>query len=353
MKRKRSVSRKPYKRTKVLKKRKKTKRKMTRAASKSIKNIVRRQLECDFNKSVFERNYHFMAVPLVDPGKQFQFSAGIANAGGPTFGTTTQNFNFRVLSPEKLLDAASVLYNAKDSTAGSFTTTGNFRTEKTSANFHYASATYTLTNMTDAEFVFEMMECENRLTSNNTVITIFNEAIGRTEWKGTEPVRTDFGVSPTQFAWFKEKYKVDKQMKFVLKPGQSKKFYYRFAGCIDFNKYSNGVDSVFGSCKGFKELYFNCYPTETINYNIDGTTPANSVGYPNRTVVNSNTNRGLIVEVNEVYKVQQPDETADANEGNFRCLHNYVMPKQEGPNSGVAQIFTSMPNINTILNPVV
>ena len=336
----------PYKGKKPMKRTKKRKRGLTRKTSKKIKSIVKRQLECDFNKSVFERNYHFQRDMQVNPGKQRYIYNGNPNPTGPSFGQSAfGNFNLRILCPDKLLDAASVLYNGKDSTAGAGATTNNFDPEKTSANFHYASATYTMTNITDIEFEVRMFEFENRLTQNNDATLEFIDALTKTAWVGTQPTVTDFGTYPTQFSTFKEKFKTTKQQKFVLKPGQKKTFFYKFSGCVDFKKYMVDNVSVYPSCRGFKEINFICVPTETLNYNVDPTDPTGATGvtYPNRTAPIQSPARCFAFEVNEVYKVQQPDETNDANEGNFRCLHNYVMPLETEGAGNIIQKYTSMP----------
>jgi len=346
----------PYKKkAKASKRTKKRKRGLTRRTSKKIKSIVKRQLECDFNKSVFERNYHFQVTPFVEPGKQFYFNRGEANPTGPTFGVNDLNFNLRPLSPDKLLDAASVLYNGKDSKVGPFTFTGNFDVEKTSANIHYSSATYTLTNITDVEFVVHFFEFESRRNKSGDALGTFDDAIAKTAWVGDEPTNSTFGTYPTQFEVFKESYKTTKQKKFVLKPGQKKKFFYKFSGCVDFRKYMANNITVYSTARGFKEINFICYPTETLNFNVDPSDPtgATGVSYPNRTAPIVSPGRCLAVEVNEVYKIQQPDETADANEGNFRCLHNYTMPLETEGNGNIIQKFTSMANIESNLAPVV
>ena len=346
----------PYnKKRRAGKRTKKRKRGLTRKTSKKIKSIVKRQLECDFNKSVFERNYHFQVTPQVNPGKQFYFNAGDPNVVGPAFGVSGLNFNFRVLSPRKLLDAVSVLYNGKDSTVGASQPIGSFDVEKTSANFHYASATYTITNITDVEYEFHMFEFENRRSFSGVALDVFDEAMTKTAWVGTEPTSDDFGTYPTQFDFFKERYKTTKQLKFVLKPGQKKRLYYKFSGCIDFKKFMIDADSMYASCRGFKELNFICYPTEALNFNVDAADPtgATGVSYPNRLAPRVSPGRCFAVEVNEVYKVQQPDETEDSKEGNFRCLHNYVMPLETGGNANNIQKFASNPNLIEILAPAV
>jgi len=344
----------PYKKKpKASKRTKKRKRGLTRRTSKKIKSIVKRQLECDFNKSVLERNYHFQNTPFVEPGKQFYFNEGEANPTGATFGVTGANFNFRPLSPDKLLDAVSVLYNGKDSKVGAATTAGNFDPEKTSANIQYASCTYTLTNITDVEYVIHMYEFESRRNKSGDALGTFDDAITKTAWVGDEPTNSTFGTYPTQFDVFKESYKTSKQQKFVLKPGQKKKLFYKFSGCIDFRKYMVNNISVWTTGRGFKEINFICYPTETLNFNVDGTDPTVGVSYPNRTAPIISPGRCFAVEVNEVYKIQQPDETADANEGNFRCLHNYTMPLESEGNGNIIQKFTSMTNLESNLRPVV
>lgn len=323
-----------------------------RKATKKIKSIVKRQLECDFNKSVFERNYHFEKSPFVAPGKQFWLFDGNPNdAVEPNFGFDGTNFNFRILSPEKLLDAASVLYNNKSKDLGATSITNNFNPEKTSANFHYASATYTITNCTDVEYEFLLFEGKSKTTGPNDLRDNFILGVQNSSWVGGEPFTTDFGVYPTQFSRTKELYSFKRQ-KFVLKPGQKKKLYYKFSGCVDFRKYaSTTAGAVLPVGRGFKELNIACYPTETVTYRIDAVTPENGVTYPNRSATEQSPSRCIAVEVNEVYKVQQPDETKDDYEGNFRCLHNYTMEAPSG--SLTIQKYASNPNIIENITPLI
>lgn len=339
--------RRPYKKPKGTGKKRKAHN--TRKSTKRIKNIVKRQLECDFNKSVFERNYHFIVDPRVEPGKQFVISQGNIEPGD--FGSSGLNFNFRILDPARLLDAASVLYNGKSVAFGPQNGVGSgfFNSEKTSVNFHYASQTIHMTNITDVEYEFHMYEGVQKRSQGTSMKQAWDFALTKQAWVGTEPTSSDFGTTPTQNPGFKDNFNVKKQMKFKLKPGEKRTFYYKFSGCVDFKKYSSGSNSVYAHNNGFRELMFICYPTEALNFLIPNPSlPDTGTCYANRISLFNSKKRAIAFEFNEVYKVQQPDETVDTYEGNFRCLHNVV----QAPEVGSEQIhkIVSVPNLYETTN---
>lgn len=327
----------------VLRRKKQKKRytKKSRKDTKKIKNIVKRQLECDFNKGVFERNI-LMNYPTksVIAGQQDIITYGLVDS--PTgYGSLTNNLRLTGLCPYKFIDAASVLYNGKSSTLGPGSAVGNFDPDKTSVNVIYSSQKLTITNLSDYTYDVHMLEAKARQNNDDANMVIaWSDAIANTQWKGgITPTQIYQGMFPTQLSRWGEKWSVVQQKKFQMKPGDKRSFFQKWSGCVDFVKYANGT-AVSRTNRGFSQYMFVYTPIVTNNHK-PGATYENAV---NR-ITGDESDQVFAIEINEVYKIQQPDETLDANEGNFRAIHNHH-PVTQGSLTAVKTVFQGMPNIN-------
>jgi len=345
----------------------KRKRVTKKAFNKKVKAVLKRQMECDFNKGVLELNYQSIYTPKCDPGKQLVISGGTYNDGDPVPGETNpwaggnSQWGFNPLSPERLLDAVSKLYNAKDINSRPSDNLGNFDCSKASANFIYASWKMTMTNLTEVKWDVICYKLTMKDQNNNVATTIFEEAIDRCSWVGAAASRTDYGMTPGQFKYFTDKYKMETE-KFTLLPGGQKSFFEKWSGCIEFSRFKTTINDqqvVYRYAKGFKQYMFVMKPGINITYAIpDVVTPEYEGGcQAYHSTFNASKTHAIAFDVNEVYKVQQPDETADSLEGNKRAIYNVPLRvltgSGQGVTSGVTTQFLSNPNIYKGENPLI
>lgn len=345
-----SLKKKPF-----TKKRKRvTKAKISRKRSKAIKGIVKRVIECDFNHSTYQKSYGQIVNPTgasnVSSGLPVTHSVhtnGVRNDVNGATGTPTSTFNlsFTPFNIYRLLDAASVLYNGKTPSMLIDSLTNSFEPKGLTVNFQYCSYKIHLRNVTTAPIEIEIQELSRKVGSNNTAYEIWQEAAKSVVWKGTAANALTYNTRPQQYEKFNHMMKTIKCDKIVMLPGASKTLFYKFEKtCVDFNKYLDAADPpvLYKYPKGIgRELMIISNPMPTVTYDNISTPTLGYCGIG----ASLSKRYGLVVVVDEFYKIQQPDETIDTNEGNFRAVFNDF----ESPVECVYQQHTNqlMPNIFT------
>lgn len=290
-----------------------TKRKpMSMKMRKQVKAIAQNVVNCSENYSLYEKNY----------GGNFD----VANTGNGQYVTSSlsdndvQNYpgkGLHMFTPRKFLDAASVLYNAKAMAQNHDIATNNFDVKDLKIDVLYASYKLTLKNITDVPFEVELYEFESKRNTFVDVQQYVSNSVAKTSWITTTPTLGAYGIKPTMFPSVKGSYNV-KRNKFVLLPSQTKTFFYKWKGCLEMKKFlelqGSDYELSYMSPKVGRELMMICHPHLSLAYNNDTT----SVGHQCFNVKG----KSIVAEVNEVFKILQPDDTLDANEGQKRALFN-------------------------------
>lgn len=290
-----------------------TKRKrMSTKLRKQVKAIAQNVVNCSENYALYEKNY----------GGNFD----VANTGNNQYVTASlsdndvQNYpgkGLHMFTPRKFLDAASILFNGKAMGQNHEVTTNNFDVKDLKIDVLYASYKLTLKNITDIPFEVELYEFESKRNTFTDVSQYVANAIAKTEWVTTTPTLGAYGIKPTMFPSVKGSYHV-KRNKFVLLPTQTKTFFYKWKGCLEMKKYlelqGSDYELSYMSPKVGRELMMICHPHLSLGYNAGTTT----VGHQCFNVKG----KSIVAEVNEVFKILQPDDTLDANEGQKRALFN-------------------------------
>lgn len=308
-----------------------SKAKISRKRSKAIKGIVKRVIECDFNHSTYQKSYGQLFSPNAtpntvsgDPVNHTVHTNGNRDDTNGATGTPTSTFNlsFTPFNIYRLLDAASVLYNGKTPSMLIDSATGSFEPKGLTVNFQYCSYKMTLRNVTSSPIEVEIQELVRKVGSNNTAYEIWQEAARSVEWRGTAATALTYNTRPQQYEKFNHMMKTIKCDKLTMLSGASKTLFFKFEKtCVDFNKYLDAADPpvLYKYPKGIgRELMIITSPLPTISHNSTGSATKSycSIG------AQETKKQGMVVVVEEFYKIQQPDETIDANEGNFRAVFN-------------------------------
>lgn len=293
---------------------------LSKKQSQSVKGIVKRQLECDFNHGIYERNVVGVVNPVVDG--DFQYVADHAQRqGGNADPFTEYSMRFTPFNAKRLWDAASVLYNGKTRSVKIEDPVNNFDIKGLAVNFTYCSYKLRMRNYTNVIYDVEMIEFWRRGNGETSAKDEWNKSIESTEWVGgsTPGGAAVNGMRPQMFERMKGLYHM-KSSYFTLNPGQEHDIFKTFKGCVDFTKVANddGTSILSFNRKVGTELIFIYRPKLSIAWDTTDLTRA-SIGHMTG---NDDVRNGVLIEVNEVFKCQQPDATFDENEGNNRCILN-------------------------------
>lgn len=315
-------------------KRKRTK--ITRKNSKKIKSIVKRVIECDYNYGIYDKRWVCLMKQTATLNGDSQT---VTTVGGRTDGSANPQpiqlpaYQFCAFTPKKFLDAASILYSGKavnlDWTQPQI---GGLPFTNLKLNVHYASVVFEVKNVTRNKQHYEIFECTPR---QNLVgidcVRVFEDSVNSETWVGGVPGVTRLGMRPTQFEKFKTKYSV-KSMNKVLNPGEKFTMVRTWKGCIDYNKLLtlDATPTLCDFARGMtKEFMFVVKPEVKIGNSIDAAANIKKVGFYDLSTGLS-TYEGTTVNVSEYYKIQQPDETADTQEGMKRCFQTFVEAEPTG-----------------------
>lgn len=220
----------------------------------------------------------------------------------------------------KLMDAASVCYNGKSTATGWPTVTNNFNANL-ETRFLYASASLEMKNMTTEPFDVTVHECTCRKNTNTTPVSAFNEVVADTAgsnpsltlYNASNNMRVESGVKfPSDYKpadWsFKSKKYIQVMPGQVITWNMVKKDFN-----VDFNKLIDPALGVTVYTKGSVQVLFEFTPRVATFSKSAATT---------NLAVNSGGIRSQDVDVTfaitqkEFYKLDQPGNTVDANEGN-------------------------------------
>lgn len=349
-----------YRRKKMAMKRRR--RNVKQRRTKAIKGVVKRILQCQENIGLYTKEYMHQFSPIVDTANyQVVFDAGqINDANSNNNGIndpTNGALKFSPFTAQKLLDAVSVLYNGKTKGLNYNATTGstpppnekNFATKDLKVEFTYCSFELLMKNNSECVYDIEVYFGKPKMDLADSLQGRWNANIGNVAWLQGSPTINTINQTPGMIPSLKQEYDIQKTV-FRFHPGDSRRFFTKFRGCVDFSKHLRGNEAELQNyMKGISQSWmFVVKPMESSNqYTV---TP----GTDQAVLVSRQTNAPrkldcLIFETREVYKLMEPDGTDDQYQGNHRVFYvNY--PQKNGDSirqivrtSPVAQPFSGHP----------
>ena len=291
----------------------------SRALTKRITGTVKRVIACDFNSSLFEKRLGGIINVVTRDNSQI-----IANDCGNDDQPGNAGQGFIAWSPKQFMDAVSCLYNGKTMNNNFAVNQDNFESKNFKINVQYASKEFTWKNITNNVLHIEVVEATSRRNGDDFFYNSWGQSIGTVNWKGTVPSQITYGMRPQELKNMKSKYSM-KSKNIILHPGESFKIFDTWKGCVDFNRYAkeNGEIGFFG--KGLTKEW--CL---IIKHEMKvGSNPANTFTFAGRWTANNDKRNALVCDIKSVFKIQQPDETLDINEGNFRYIQNFYENLQQ------------------------
>jgi len=292
--------------------------------AKRVRAVVSRTVPHGIYRKV---EYGELCMPDVLPATAFSNKAifGTKKKNAYT-GTHTETFGKMVFfNYLKLMDAASVCYNGKSTATAWNVVTGNFPVNL-ETRFQYASASLEMKNMTTEPFDVTVHECTAKKNTNSTPLTAFNEVLSDTV--GSNPTLTLYNDANNMRVESAVKFPSDykpadwsfKSKKYIqVMPGQTiswsmvKKDFN-----VDFNKLIDpGLGLVMYS-KGSVQVLFEFTPRVATYSKSSATT---NLAVNSGAVSGQNIDVTFAITQKEFYKLDQPGQTADANEGNKVYLY--------------------------------
>lgn len=313
---------------KSFKKTRETKNKKTVAA------IVQRTLDKNTTINVYRKNYCMdQKVEYNRPDLQLYIVGGRRNDAN-TAPFTEKALQFTPISVEKILDAASILWNGKTVSIDSSIETGNFDLSKTSVHVQYASWKLELRNFSPVALDIEVIEVTNKDTYNsdnffknmqlevgqNNIVAynyntpgLFVDSASDNQWAITKGLKfTDVTGLEDSYKW-----KVVKRKRLLHGAGMKIKYTINDKK-VDLSQYVHGSGLLADYCRGDKQLLLKVTPVLHAMYNDAAEAallPLNATFQTLNSVFN-----GLIMHCSEVFKIAQPSNTTDANEGHRTIL---------------------------------
>lgn len=323
----------------------KRRRRLAKRSRKQIKNVVKRVLQCGENVGLYTKDYLHQYSPIVGAADlQVVFDAGQvndANASG-TGGNnkladpTNEALKFSPFSGRKMLDAVSVLYNGKpkglnfaatDATPPSIIdpSTRNFEMKDLKVDFLYCSYELNMINNSQTVYDVELYFGRPKMDMNDSLQGRWNSNKDNVAWLSGAPEITHINNTPGVIPALKGEYDFRKVM-FRFQPGDSKRFFTKFKGCVDFAKHLRGNGELQNYMKGVTQSWMFIVKPVVSSHVDAGST---EVEITRATMDNVKPDTWLF-ETKEVYKMMEPDGTVDDYQGNHREYFTYYPKGIEG-----------------------
>lgn len=285
-------------------------RKYSKAVKKVIKGTVENVLQCKLARGSYTKLYSMeRAVVNTTANKQLVWANG-ERGGANADPYSTSALFFNPFHMERLLDAASVLYNGKTKSLKYETTTNNFANEgkKLNVDFTYCSYTLTMKNTHRCAVVIELYKGTPKSDHDNDLYSDWAAGYSAQPWEQTAPDPTTYGQTMTNNPQVKDSWKI-KHQRIYLAPGASKTIYTTWKGCIDFDRFKSGGVLVQHG-KGISQNWV--FVVKPVLGMEQATNPTGTAGQTN----GATTFEGVVFLCKEVYKCLQPDLCAESSEGN-------------------------------------
>lgn len=227
---------------------------------------------------------------------------------------------FRLFSPSRILDVASVLYNGKTATEDWQLTTTNFPVQGLKVFVKYQSASITCRNNSCQTKEIDWYECIPKANVISTALADFTATLSReiADGKLNAVTTKTYGVGPSLTRNFGTVWKYNKKT-MVLAPGQTATIFikgpsmytYDWEMFHDIESHANISDYV----KGITVDIFGILRNIDLTNTADSTTLATSAQIGHNQGIWGVTNfqkEGVIVEIKHSYVINAPDMTAEA-----------------------------------------
>jgi hypothetical protein len=297
------------------------------SVKKALKQIVKNEIHCAATVSVLTKKYSGNVDMQTSNDRVDRVFTNSNRAGGNDTGFAEFDMQWTPYNTKRLLDAASVLYNGKTPAVKISGT--NFDYKLLQADFLYASYKIVFINHQNVPIEMDMYEVTYKSNSNTAFLDAAKQGLSQQKFvTGGDPTFTvvgttnfgyimDLGLEFTMIESLSKSFAIKKLKTKKLLPGKTASYFSKMpASCCDFSKRVLADGTTLASyAKGDKQLVIRVRPV-LMPVSANGGT--NFV--PQRTLYGQVGNWGLLTEVTEVYKIAQPDITADAYNGAKRCF---------------------------------
>lgn len=330
-------------------------RRSSQKLKKQIKSGVQSVLMCKENIGIYTKTYTGEIEPYVNAGQErVAFSMTRNQANAPPYSADNMRF---CLTRQKILDAASVLYNNKSRSIDWNATVGNFDIKGLKVESIYSAYHVKVWNYTEYPHELEIWEVTNKYNTNQHFIEDISEMHKAQDWVASIPAFTSAastwydiarGLDFNMIKGVARKYDIKRVKKGIIMPGLGITHRLSFGKlCLDYEKDLVNVATV-GTlpkfAKGDKQIVFRYTPVMHLNAS---TTKHICTNLANVTSVD----HGFLVDVKEVYKVMQPAETDDAYVGDRRCIFDDTPYVPDGVGPYVQKFMSTGPTFTNITNP--
>lgn len=284
-------------------------------------STYRKMLVGDFNPMIYYNAGANTAVPI---GKKHWFSHFKKATNNATF--TYYGLEFSCFTPYRIIDAMSVLYNGKTAAAAVDTTTGNIA-HSTIGHIVYASTTFEMTNLTVRNYDLKVYEMHNvgQAHSTSPLYDAYG-SISSHKWvsaptgnlsAGGGEMYLDDALELSDFRL--KKWRIGKVVKLKnFRPGQT-------------YKWSNSIQHKDIKFESLADVANNTMPygPGTVVYVIEAqttpilchtATPAETT-YQRPTPTDDSA-QSFGFKMKEVWKIAEPENVDDANEGVKTALYS-------------------------------
>lgn len=301
--------------TKTLVNKTSKKKGLTKVEKKQVRAIAERTHHKGVPTSVIQRNFVGHHSSVVTAANTVDLFNNVQRTAGNTTPYTSVAMGITPFNGNRLLDAASCAYNGKTLAINYENTTNNFAFTGLKVNINHASYMMKLKNSTEMVYEMTLYRFKNKVNSNTDVYTDYSNAIASELWVGGAPSVTTINLTPGMLSAMHEKY-TWRTEKFHLPPGAEKKWYLTWKGCLDGEKLSDGAASpaITAYHRAYGEQWMFC-----VKPALALTSSGPTVG---RITPAASTSNELLFEFKETYVIEQPPNTAEANEGPKRKFLN-------------------------------
>lgn len=349
MKRKAPSFKRPTKRIKRSYRKKGRKARKNRIRNKAklkkvIKGVVNRMSECDTNNSIHRVHILGDLYNMVNNtnGRDtfvFAHQYEAVNVGQFTF----DNCRFKPCAVDRLLHWSSILYNGKFNDYNVTTGVGNFDTKSLKLKILYASYHVALKNITPIDYTVTAYIFMNKRHSDVDVANTIKNVRDQDSWLagalptwniGSTTVDSREDFEPGELKSISSLYHITKKTA-VVRPGDTFNYFYKKENhCIDFAKLQKDTGGIAKYVKGDLQIMFRFSPHTTFKPLEVDPGPSPPFGTGQRITGANSSEAGWAVDVKEVVKVEQPDDTDDAYEGSYRGFLDFYSQAVINPAGG-------------------
>lgn len=316
---------------------------LTRKTAKCVREIVKKELTKETPTGIYHKNYAGTLL-LPGPGTNSQI------AGDHVFWTEGQVQKQRLafFTPAQLIDAASILFNAKVAAVPDTGTSGNFSDVELKFNIIYASASVVFRSFVQGIVDLNIYEVTAKHMEPDWFGEDYTDALEATNMNqvgGTTFNRSSLNVKPTLIEALKTRYSI-KTISKRLQPGDSFTHFMSMKANTLFKKQDNFDGNVLQFVnKQSKQLFYSYTPV--LSPIFDSGDSRLKIGRAYRTVASSATSLNCITcEVKEIFKIDCPEGGISPSLGKDSfCILNAYEPVISA--TGVSQITKDYTVTNT------